>query len=407
MPQQPLKILQASAGSGKTFSLTAHYLTLLLSGETKYREILAVTFTNKATEEMKTRIMEVLKGFALGQDEVEDYRILVLKAHPELNKALLQQRSEAIYKRILHDYSRFSVSTIDGFVQKVIRGFAFELGLDSGYALEMNFEKVKNELADKLDEQMDHNPNLLQWIIDLALDRISNNVSWNYRNELTDLAGEIFKERYQPFDNAIQELIEHNDLNVLFGEYSKSTKQQISLFESSLKELALRAANLFEAANIATDQLKGKSRSPLLAIAKIADGDFSKIETIAKLINEPEEWFKAGADDSLYYSLNPVLDKLYQHYIDGLPEYILAQAFNKNLYYLRLMQEMAVLLKTYRQESGNLLISDAQNLLKGITGEDDDNPAFIWEKTGSRYRHFLFDEFQDTSANQWGTLNLY
>ncbi|ALL04207.1 DNA helicase UvrD [Pedobacter sp. PACM 27299] len=402
MPQQPLKILQASAGSGKTFSLTAHYLTLLLSGETKYREILAVTFTNKATEEMKTRIMEVLKGFALGQDEVEDYRILVLKAHPDLNKSLLQQRSEAIYKRILHDYSRFSVSTIDGFVQKVIRGFAFELGLDSGYALEMNFEKVKNELADKLDEQMDHNPNLLQWIIDLALDRISNNVSWNYRNELTDLAGEIFKERYQPFDNAIQELIEYNDLNVMFGEYSKSTKQQISLFESTLKELALRAVNLFEAANIATDQLKGKSRSPLLAIAKIADGDFSKIETIAKLINEPDEWFKAGADDSLYDTLNPVLDKLYQHYSNGLPEYILAQAFNKNLYYLRLMQEMAVLLKTYRQESGNLLISDAQNLLKGITGEDDDNPAFIWEKTGSRYRHFLFDEFQDTSANQWG-----
>ncbi|WP_316750090.1 UvrD-helicase domain-containing protein [Pedobacter gandavensis] len=402
MPQQPLKILQASAGSGKTFSLTAHYLTLLLSGETKYREILAVTFTNKATEEMKTRIMEVLKGFALGQEDVESYRVLVLKAHPDLNKALLQERSEKIYKRILHDYSRFSVSTIDGFVQKVIRGFAFELGLDSGYALEMNFEKVKNELADKLDEQMDHNPNLLQWIIDLALDRISNNVSWNYRNELTDLAGEIFKERYQPFDNAIQDLIEHNDLNVMFGEYSKSTKKQINLFETQLKELALRATNLFEEANIATDQLKGKSRSPLLAIAKISDGDFEKIGNIAKLINEPEEWFKPGADDSLYYRLNPVLDQLYQHYINGLPDYILALAFQKNLYYLRLMQEMAVLLKTYRQESGNLLISDAQNLLKGITGEDDDNPAFIWEKTGSRYRHFLFDEFQDTSANQWG-----
>ncbi len=131
MPQ-PLKILQASAGSGKTFSLTAHYLTLLLSGETKYREILAVTFTNKATEEMKTRIMEVLKGFATGDEEVNDYRILVLQAHPDLDTATLQEKSVRIYKRILHDYSRFSVSTIDGFVQKVIRGFAFELGLDSG-----------------------------------------------------------------------------------------------------------------------------------------------------------------------------------------------------------------------------------------------------------------------------------
>lgn len=402
MPQQPLKILQASAGSGKTFSLTAHYLTLLLSGETKYREILAVTFTNKATEEMKSRIMEVLKGFALGDEAVGDYRELVLQAHPDLDNIKLQEKSARIYKRILHDYSRFSVSTIDGFVQKVIRGFAFELGLDSGYILEMNLDKVKNELADKLDEQMDHNPNLLQWIIDLALDRISNNISWNYRTELLDLAAELFKERYQPFDQAIQALIGQTDLNVLFAEYHKSTKQQIQRFESTIKELAVRASELFTSANINTDLLKGKSRSPLLAIQKIADGDFTKIENIAKVVDQPDEWFKAGADDSLYGTLNPILYQLQETYLTGLPEYILAQAFNKNLYYLRLMQEMAVLLKTYRQESGNLLISDAQNLLKGITGDDDNNPAFIWEKTGSRYRHFLFDEFQDTSANQWG-----
>lgn len=401
MPQ-PLKILQASAGSGKTFSLTAHYLTLLLSGETKYREILAVTFTNKATEEMKTRIMEVLKGFATGDEEVEDYRILVLQAHPDLDTATLQEKSARIYKRILHDYSRFSVSTIDGFVQKVIRGFAFELGLDSGYKLEMNFDKVKNELADKLDEQLDVNPELLQWIIDLALDRISNNISWNYRAELTDLAGEIFKERYQPFDNAIQALVQHTDMNVLFGDYHKETKKQITLFEETIKQLSLKALSIFENSGISPDLLKGKSRSPLNNLKKIADEDFDKVESLGKLIDEPEEWFKPGSDTSLYDTLNPVIRDLYQAYTNGLPEYILAQAFNKNLYYLRLMQEMAILLKTYREESGSLLISDAQNLLKGITGDDDDNPAFIWEKTGSRYRHFLFDEFQDTSANQWG-----
>ncbi|RAJ34427.1 UvrD-helicase domain-containing protein [Pedobacter cryoconitis] len=401
MPQ-PLKILQASAGSGKTFSLTAHYLTLLLSGETKYREILAVTFTNKATEEMKTRIMEVLKGFATGDQEVEDYRTLVLQAHPDLDAATLQEKSARIYKKILHDYSRFSVSTIDGFVQKVIRGFAFELGLDSGYKLEMNFDKVKNELADKLDEQLDVNPELLQWIIDLALDRIGNNISWNYRTELTDLAGEIFKERYQPFDNAIQELVQHTDMNVLFGDYHKATKKQITLFEETIQQLSIKALSIFEASGVSPDLLKGKSRSPLNNLKKIADEDFDKVESLGKLIDEPEEWFKPGSDISLYDILNPVIRDLYQAYTNGLPEYILAQAFNKNLYYLRLMQEMAILLKTYREESESLLISDAQNLLKGITGDDDDNPAFIWEKTGSRYRHFLFDEFQDTSANQWG-----
>ncbi|MET1057872.1 MAG: UvrD-helicase domain-containing protein [Pedobacter sp.] len=399
---QPLKILQASAGSGKTFSLTAHYLTLLLSGETKYREILAVTFTNKATEEMKSRIMEVLKGFATGDEGVKDYRELVLKAHPDLNEQTLQEKSERIYKKILHDYSRFSVSTIDGFVQKVIRGFAFELGLDSGYALEMNFDKVKNDLADRLDQQLDNNPNLLQWIIDLALDRISNNISWNYRTELTDLAGEIFKERYQPFDNAIQELVQHTNLNELFTNYGKETKKHISSFEEMVSQLSAKASELFDSSGVNPDHLKGKSRSPLNNLKRIAAGELEKMDSLTKLIDEPDEWFKPGSDMSLYDSLNPVIRELNTGYLERLPEYILAQAFNKNLYYLRLMQEMAVLLKSYREESGNLLISDAQNLLKGITGEDDDNPAFIWEKTGSRYRHFLFDEFQDTSANQWG-----
>ncbi len=397
----PLKILQASAGSGKTFSLTAHYLTLLLSAETKYREILAVTFTNKATEEMKGRIMEVLRGFAIGDNGVQDYRELVLKAHSGMTAQQLQEKSEKIYKRILHDYSRFSISTIDGFVQKVIRGFAFELGLDSGYALEMNFEKVKNELADKLDEQLDSNPALLTWIIELAMDRISNNISWNYRAELTELAGELFKERYLPFDQAIQGLVQQTDLNDLFSQYSKQTGKRLKNFEDHLQSKSAEAALHFENSSISPDQLKGKSRSPLLNLAKIAAGETEKIGSLAKLIDEPEEWFKDSGYDGLYEQLNPRIRDLYTFYQQELPDYILAQAFQKNLYYLRLMQEMAILLKTYREESGNLLISDAQNLLKGITGEDDDNPAFIWEKTGSRYKHFLFDEFQDTSANQW------
>ncbi|WP_316816599.1 UvrD-helicase domain-containing protein [Pedobacter nyackensis] len=405
MPQQPLKILQASAGSGKTFSLTAHYLTLLLAGETKYREILAVTFTNKATEEMKSRIMEVLKGFAEGDPskKINDYREIVLKAHPDMDAAVLKQRADKIYRKILHDYGRFSVSTIDGFVQKVIRGFAFELGLDAGYGLEMNYDKVKNELAERLDKALDKNPVLLQWIIDLALDRINNNLSWNYRKELIDLTNEIFKERYQPFENAIKELGEAADLDSLFKDYNKVTRLGIETFENKVKELAEEAQQIFEVEGIDTSSLKGKSRSPLNNLSKIAAGDLSKISGLTKLIDQPEEWFQKGHESSSYNELNPVLSKLVQIYQEGLPGYVLAQAFNKNLYYLRLMQEMAVLLKDYREESPNLLISDAQTLLKGITDDADDNPSFIWEKMGNRFRNFLFDEFQDTSANQWGS----
>jgi ATP-dependent exoDNAse (exonuclease V) beta subunit len=401
----PIKILQASAGSGKTFSLTVHYLTLLFSGENKYREILAVTFTNKATEEMKTRILDVLRGLAIGDEsrKIKDYRLLILKAHADLNPATLRHRADQIYRKILHDYSRFSVSTIDGFVQKVIRGFAFELGLDSGYALEMNYDKVKNELADRLDQALDQQPQLLQWIIDLAKERISNNLAWNYRRELLDLTSEIFKERYQPFEKAIEVLAEEADINALFKDYQKLTRQTIELFESTLIQYATDAAEIFEVMDIDRNSLKGISRSPLFNLRKIVDGDFSKVASLGKLIDQPEEWFKKGQGTGLFEELNPTLKKIEGTYKRGMADYVLAQGFNNNLYYLRLMQEMAALLKAYRDESQNLLISDAQNLLKGITDDAGDNPSFIWEKMGSRYRNFLFDEFQDTSSNQWGS----
>ena len=402
---KPLKILQASAGSGKTFSLTVHYLILLFSGETKYREILAVTFTNKATEEMKSRILEVLRGLATGDEsnKINDYRKLVLQAHPELTAQHLKRQADVIYRKILHDYSRFSVSTIDGFVQKVIRGFAFELGLDAGYGLEMNYDKVKNELADKLDKALDEQPQLLQWIINLAKDRIQNNVSWNYRRELLELTSEIFKERYQPFEMAMETLSQVVNLDDLFNDYKVLTRQRIDLFESTMQQQAKDAWDIFQVLDIDPAILKGKSRSPLNNLQKVVNGDLSVIPKFGKLIDEPDEWLQKGKSSTLYEELNPVLKNLISSYQEGLAEYVLAQGFNKNLYYLRLMQEMAALLKNYRDESPNLLISDAQNILKGITDDADDNPSFIWEKMGSFYKNFLFDEFQDTSANQWGS----
>src|SRR5690606_15949771 len=118
----PLKILKASAGSGKTFSLTLHYLTLLLSSENSYREILAVTFTNKATAEMKERILGVLHGLALGSQEkrIADFRSLLRQQSAGWTEDIIQQKAYRVYRKILHDYGHFTISTIDGFSQKVI-----------------------------------------------------------------------------------------------------------------------------------------------------------------------------------------------------------------------------------------------------------------------------------------------
>ncbi|RRN77111.1 DNA helicase UvrD, partial [Pseudoxanthomonas sp. SGD-10] len=206
--QKPVKILQASAGSGKTFSLAVHYLTLLFSSDSKYREILAVTFTNKATEEMKSRILEVLKGLALDSDSssIGSYRDLILKAYPHFTRESLADKADKIYRKILHDYSRFSVSTIDGFVQRVVRSLAFELDLDASYTLEMNIDKVKDNLVERLDKELDKKPALVRWIIELAKERIEQNKSWNYKAELLTLTSEIFKERFAAFEEALNSI---------------------------------------------------------------------------------------------------------------------------------------------------------------------------------------------------------
>lgn len=400
--QKPLKILQASAGSGKTFSLTAHYLTLLFDHELKYREVLAVTFTNKATEEMKSRILSVLRSLALREESAAVFRKIIQEAHPFLNQNQLQERAHQIYRRILHDYSRFAINTIDGFVQQVIRSFTFELGLDAGYKLEMNQDKVKKALADKLNDRLDEKPELLQWIIGLALNRVNDNKSWNYRRELLELTSEIFKERYQPFENALKDL----DASVVFRDLLIFTRAQIALFEEKFKVLGTDTLQIWEKSGVQLEELKGKSRHPFSRLHKLAAGDDTVFTDLKKVIDTPEEYQKGGnltaAVAGLYQNLNPVLLKLQSFFDVETSKYEMAKAINTNLYYLRLMQEMAGLLKDYREENQTLLISDAQFLLKGITADQRDNPSFIWEKMGNRYKNFLFDEFQDTSAFQWG-----
>lgn len=401
---KPLKILQASAGSGKTFSLAVHYLTLLFSGEHKYREILAVTFTNKATAEMKDRILEVLEALAKGDDseKIADYRKLILQAHRDLNAESLKLKADKIYRKILHDYSRFSVSTIDGFVQKVIRGFAFELGLDAGYALEMNIEKVKQELTLRLEKLFDENESLLKWVVELALDRIGNNKSWNYKSELMSLSKEVFNDKFGIFEESLKKFDE-GKTELVFGEYIKFSKELVKDYEAKLADIALQCAQIFNQSSADADLLNKTNTGQLRQFSKIVNADFSGINSLSKLVDNPNRWFKKNALSSLYEELNPTLKTLIETYENGLADYTLAKAFLRNGYYLRLMQEIATLLGQYRAESDTLLISDAQKLLTGIADDAGENPSFIWEKMGVRYRNFLFDEFQDTSGKQWNS----
>ncbi|MGO1597285.1 MAG: UvrD-helicase domain-containing protein [Sphingobacterium sp.] len=403
-----LKIVKASAGSGKTFSLTVHYLTLLLHKESSYREILAVTFTNKATAEMKHRILQVLQGLASGSGDAEIvlYRAKLVEENPDWSDASIQEKAQRIYRQILHDYSRFTVSTIDGFSQKVIRSFTYELNLDSGYVIEMNTNKVKKELTLMLNELLDDRPDLLDWIIQYAEQKISQNENWNYRQQLMDLARLIFSENFQEFDQhlAVSDPQIFDELNDEIEEKTKvfvSTLQQaLDTFRAHYQTLGIDSSDMYQKTRnklVRAGQLDFKINK--LSVSDIQDLIFTPLIDLLKN-EEPYLTQTKEVRYDLKDALRPTLEAI-QQLQEHFANYIAYKAVEANLYYLRLLKEMSDLLGRWRKQNGAQLISDAQILLSRLGLDQNSDPTFIWEKIGNRYRYFLFDEFQDTSRIQW------
>lgn len=404
----PLKILKASAGSGKTFSLTLHYITLLLSNENSYREILAVTFTNKATAEMKERILSVLQGLALGDNskKIESFRKLLLEKNPSWSSALIQEKAHRVYRKILHDYSHFTISTIDGFSQKVIRSFTYELNLDAAYKIEMNTNKVKTDLTLMLNQLLDEKPELLEWIIGYAEKKINNNENWNYRNQLNQLAGLIFTENFQEFDGALASAHTNQIFNLLNKEIFEKTQSYLGSLNLAIQSYQ----ETFQSLHVDANEMKGKSRNPLVSanktsaqVNKLSTSDLIKLLDKFTCLLDNEEAYTDMSKNVRYdliTGFKPVLQQ-FSTLQQLLPTYIAYQAVQGNLYYLRLLKEMSDLLSTWRKENSAQLISDSQILLNKLGLDAHNDPTFIWEKIGNRYNYFLFDEFQDTSRIQW------
>lgn len=396
----PLKILSASAGSGKTFSLTVQFLILLFSGKDKYRQILAMTFTNKATAEMKSRLLDVLQALATGESKKTGaYHSAIQKAFPGMDAATLQRKAYIIYRQILHDYGNLSITTIDAFTQRVIKGLAYELGIDAGYAVEMNTRKVSQTLNRWLHEALGQNPQLMNWIIDYARNNIRKGEAWSYEKKLLTLSASIYSEKFQHLEAGLPA----ENAPAFFETLDTKITRTIQEYETALQSLYAAAQDVWKEVNINPELLKGKNRAALCQLNYGWNDTFP--ERTKKYLDCPEAWENKGAADPevarLYSLLNPRLKALCAFTDAHSGAYKLAKIMRENVYFLPLTREMSRLLARYRAEHGVLLISDAARLIQQLMQDLGDNPTFIWEKTGSRYAHFLFDEFQDTSRQQW------
>ena len=190
-----LYVYKASAGSGKTFTLAVQYIRQLIEDPHAYRHILAVTFTNKATAEMKERILSQLYGLATGDAASDGYLNEIRKATGKTDQDIRQAARDAL-RYIIHDYSRFRIETIDSFFQSVMRNLARELELGANLSIELNNSEVLSEAVDTMIEKLDRRSPVLGWLLEYIEERIDADRRWNVSDEIKGFGRNIFDEEY-------------------------------------------------------------------------------------------------------------------------------------------------------------------------------------------------------------------
>lgn len=397
-----LEIYKASAGSGKTFRIVREYLKMVFQRPAAYKNILAVTFTNKATAEMKDRILKDLSSLVSGRPSGH---LEFLKGEFHLNEQEIRVIAAKILKLILHDYSRFSVSTIDSFFQRVIRAFSREMRLNASYRTELDSDKVLGEAIDRLFLEMDTNSGLKTWMFEYADENLREGRNWNFREDLTERGKELFKEEFKLFSEPLlRKLADKSYLT----KYNQELREVLKNYQHKMKEIGKQGLVLIAAQGLTIDNFKYGKSSFATHFNKLAEGNFDipgsrTLDACDKL----EAWFRATDEPELKNRIASAyhsgLNNLLVNSIELIKtEGVLAntaKAILANLFSFGLLTDIALKVQEVSKEKNLVLLNDStQLLLKVISGSDS---PFVYEKMGSIYRHFMLDEFQDTSRMQW------
>lgn len=398
MGEGTLTIYSASAGSGKTFRLASSYLAALFRSKYQYRRILAVTFTNKATAEMKGRILDQLDRLASGRDSeyLGDLVAATGKSEQDLRAA-----AKEILSSILHDYSRFSVSTIDAFFQKVIRAFARECGLNSAFSLEIDHSLILTTAVDEMIASTAKDRNLRNWLMRYILSNIDEEKSWNIKDSIIRLSEELFREKFRILSSG--EIGNLKDKNFLLR-YIEKLSTLRSSFEKRMISFGKKAEQIFSEFGLTDDMFYNKSRGVPGFIRDLSKGRIVRPgEKVRAALGNPPRWATGNPHPHLLSAvtggLESVLKEAVRLFDETITDYNTAGSILQNFYALGILSD--VLAKVHEVVSGEnmFLLSDAGELLSLITGNDQ--TPFIYEKIGSRYENFMIDEFQDTSVLQW------
>ncbi len=407
-----LIVYRASAGSGKTFRLAAEYIKQVIANPECYRNILAVTFTNKATAEMKGRILNEL--FSLSQGESSGMGNTIAQ---ELNLPLstIQQRAKQALSLILHDYSRFSVSTIDSFVQRVIQALLWEIGEQGGVDIELDTIPVLEHAADNLLDSASQVDELLKWLTSMGYSLLDEGKSWDVRHKLVELGKQLFSEKFRLMSREdVEKFTDRERVNKLKEQLQKivstTTIALSSTANEALKDIEQRGVGIDSIAHgkngvmgffikcAAVDESTTDLPSPDTKRVSDALGDGTGQAWVNKATYTDKVAF-APIEQAVIEVLYPALTKLIETISVKQVHYYSAKLILKNLENLALIGDLWSKVRELSREEGFLLLSDSGHLLREFVKESD--APFVYEKVGTRYDMYMIDEFQDTSEVQW------
>lgn len=400
-----LTVYKASAGSGKTFRLAVEYIKLLIKNpESAHKGILAVTFTNKATGEMKERIMSHLYGIWKGLPDSNSY---LEKVTEELNmdSEEVRRRAGIALAHLIHDFDRFRVETIDKFFQRVLRNLSHELGLPANLKVGLNDTQVEELAVDQMIERLSAGDKELKWILDYISRQMSDNKNWNVIMGIKRFGKNIFKDVYKEKREEINSVVGDD---ARFDSFIKAMYKIRNDFEKQMAGYEPRFMKILAENNVELDELNSNACGffkKLSNKAKYTKDEMTK-DTYTKALDDHTTWIKKTSAKKrpelltiAEESIDPLFKEAYENFFKGLVSYSTAKLSLEQINQLRLLSAIEKKVSEINANANRFLLSDTQQLLSQFIG-DSDSP-FIYEKTGTQINHIMIDEFQDTSTVQW------
>ena len=408
-----LKVYKSSAGSGKTSTLVIEYLSLALINPFQFRQIIALTFTQKATNEMKNRLINnlvKLKEMDIkNPSEDINYIVKSLKENTGFNENIIKQQSKILLSNILHQYGDFGFNTIDSFVVKIVRSFAHNLQLAANFEIELDSSIIIEQAIEQLYDKVGKNDQLTKFLLDYTMEKMEEGKSTNIDIQLAELARLIFDSKhYQNIDLLKGIPIES------FSKVKSILQKQINNYNTKIKEFGAEGIYCIEQHGLEEKDCSSgwlyKYFYKLYTNHKhtYSIGDLEN-KTFVAMIDNDKDWYSKRQLDSIKSTVAAakpdilnIINKARKYYSYQLPLYHAHKLILNKISPLALINKLKQIVENYSDDNDIIHISEINRKISEVVNEQQ--APFIYEKIGQKYNHYLIDEFQDTSVIQWNNL---